>query len=237
LKLLVTRPEPDGERIAAALRARGHAVWLAPLTRIEPLVPDLGPGPWAAVLITSANAAAAVEIHPCRQEVTALPLLAVGARSAQAARRAGFADVAVAGGNAKHLIALAAARYRGTARPLLYLAGADRATDLVADLAAAAVPVEMHVVYQAIAAPNLSPAVAEALAAGALDGVLHFSRRSAEIYLQAAAKTGLGGAALEPMHFCLSARIAAPLRSAGAKAVRIADRPTQASLLQCIGSA
>jgi uroporphyrinogen-III synthase len=132
---------------------------------------------------------------------------------------------------------LAETRYRGTAQPLLYLAGADRAVDLVAELAAVAVPVEMHVVYQAVAVPDLPLDAAEALRDGMLDGVLHFSCRSAKIYLQAAANTGLGATALKPMHFCLSARIAEPLRSAGAESVRISERPTQASLLQCIESA
>ena len=35
MRLLVTRPEPDNERTAAALRAQGHEVVLAPLLRIE----------------------------------------------------------------------------------------------------------------------------------------------------------------------------------------------------------
>ena len=232
----MTRPEPDGSRTAAALRERGHDVLWAPLTRIELLSPALGPGPWTAVLITSANAAAALENHPRRQELTALPLLAVGAESAEAARRVGFGDVTSADGTAKDLIGLAAARYSGSNRPLLYLAGADRATDLAAELAAASVPVEMHVVYQAVAQPCLPHDVATALRSGALDGVLHFSRRSAAIYLDAAAAAGLSDAALAPTHFCLSARIAEPLLAAGAKSMRIAERPTQTSLLQLIES-
>ena len=35
MRLLVTRPEPDNERTAAALRALGHEVMLAPLLAIE----------------------------------------------------------------------------------------------------------------------------------------------------------------------------------------------------------
>jgi len=35
--LVVTRPQPDGERTAAALRARGHTVLIAPLMRVEPV--------------------------------------------------------------------------------------------------------------------------------------------------------------------------------------------------------
>src|SRR5712675_719201 len=34
MRLLVTRPVPDGARTAAALRARGHGAQLAPLLRV-----------------------------------------------------------------------------------------------------------------------------------------------------------------------------------------------------------
>ena len=64
MRLLVTRPEPDNERTAAELRARGHEVMLAPMLRVEPVIDaDLGTGPWAAVLITSANGARAIAPH------------------------------------------------------------------------------------------------------------------------------------------------------------------------------
>jgi uroporphyrinogen-III synthase len=232
--LLVIRPEPDGERTAEALRARGHEVLLAPLTRIAPVEADLGPGPWAALLITSANAVRALENHPQRQLLSGLPVLAVGDRSAAAARQAGFTDATSADGTAQELAALAASHYGGTGRPLLWLAGADRASDLVAALAAAAVPVEMCVIYQMVADANLSFAVAAALREGILEGVLHYSRRSAEAYLAAAARAGLAGQALKPVQFCLSARIAEPLAAAGAPNVAISRDPTEDSLVQRI---
>jgi uroporphyrinogen-III synthase len=234
LHLLVTRPEPDGERTAATLRGRGHAVTRCPLSRIAPLVPDLGPGPWRAVLISSANGARALQTHPQRRRVIALPAIAVGDRSAAAARQAGFAEVTAAEGNASDLMALATGRYRGAGPPLLYLAGAERAADLVGALAKVAVAVEMRVIYQAVAAEALPAAAAAALQAGTLDGVLHFSRRSAEILLDLAAKAGLAGPALAPVQFCLSERIAEPLAAAGATAIRIADQPTEEALLRLV---
>ena len=84
MRLLVTRPEPDNERTAAALRVRGYDVMLAPLLRVEPVAGEFGAGPWAAVLITSANGARAMAVHPRRAELAALPVLAVGAGSAAA---------------------------------------------------------------------------------------------------------------------------------------------------------
>jgi len=237
LKLLITRPEPDGERTAAALRALGHEVLLAPLIRIAPVAAGLGPGPWAALLITSANAVWALENHPQKQILRGLPVLAVGDRSAAAARGAGFADVTSADGTAKELCDLAASRYGGSGQPLLWLAGAERASDLVAALAAVAVPIEMRVIYQAVADIDLPTDVIAALRDGRVGGVLHYSPRSAEAYLAAATRAGLADIALRPVQYCLSARIADPLVAAGAANVRVSPHPTEESLLQLIDSA
>ena len=107
MRLLVTRPEADAERTAAALRARGHTVVVAPLLRIEPVEDaDIAAGPFAAILVTSANAAPAIARHQRFAELRALPVFAVGGRSAQAMRAAGFADVTSADGDVSDLAPL-----------------------------------------------------------------------------------------------------------------------------------
>jgi uroporphyrinogen-III synthase len=71
--------------------------------------------------------------------------------------------------------------------------------------------------------------------AGGVDGVLHFSRRSAEVYVAVARAAGLLESALRPAHFCLSAQVAAPLQSAGGRLVHVARQPAEAALLDLIG--
>ena len=84
VRLLLTRPEPDAQRTAAALRAHGHDVVVAPLLRIEPAADaQIGAGPWAAILITSANAAHAV----CRACASQRLARAAGFRRRRAQRR------------------------------------------------------------------------------------------------------------------------------------------------------
>jgi len=74
VRVLVTRPEPDGERTAQKLRARGCDVLLAPVLQIKLIKEaDLGAGSWDAVALTSANAAEALKQHPRRRELVALP--------------------------------------------------------------------------------------------------------------------------------------------------------------------
>jgi uroporphyrinogen-III synthase len=232
MRLLVTRPEADGERTAAALRAGGHDATVAALLRVEAVVDaDLGAGPYAGAIVTSANAARAIAFHARRAELTQLPLYAVGRRTAEAARAVGFGDVVSADGDARDLVRLVAARCARLPLPLVYLAGADRAVDLTAALAVERVPVRTAEVYRTVAASAFPAEVEQELAAGTLDGVLHFSRRSAEAYLQCADAAGLRDAALVPMHYCLSPRVVEPLTAAGAFRLRVAWRPDEAALL------
>ncbi len=229
MRLVLTRPRDDSERSAFALRARGHDVLIAPLMRIERVAADLD-SHCGAIVITSANAAAAVATHTVRDALIKLPVYAVGDRSADAARAAGFTDVTSAGGDLRDLIRVITERRPDSSAPLLYLAGEDRTGDLIGDLAARGIAAELAVVYRAITAP-FPPELIAALKARAVDGVLHFSRRSADNYLDGAKNAGIAAQALAVRHFCLSAPIAAPLVAAGATNVVVAKRPDEAALL------
>jgi uroporphyrinogen-III synthase len=229
MRLVVTRPQTDSERTAAALRARGHDVLVAPLMRVEP-VPANFSGAWGGVIVTSGNAPGAVADNPSCKALFNLPLFAVGRRSAEAARQAGFCNVTSAGGDVRDLVRLIAERHADASAPLIYLAGEDRAADLVAELTVHGIAAEMAVVYRAATAP-FPPELTAALKAGEVDAVLHFSKRSAENYLAGAAQAGVAQEALGVRHICLSAQIAAPLADAGANRIAIAPRPDEAALI------
>lgn len=235
MRLALTRPQDDSERSALALRARGHDVLVAPLMRVETIEPELRPH-WGAIVITSANAATAIASHPVHAQLVKLPVYAVGKRSADAARSAGFTDVTSAGGDLRDLLRIVAAHRPDAAAPLLYLAGEDRAGDLIGDLAMHGIAAELAVVYRAVTAP-FPPALIAALKAGDVDGVLHFSKRSADNYVSGATKAGVAPQALGIRHFCLSAQIAAPLKAAGATNIAIAKRPDEAALLALVEAA
>jgi uroporphyrinogen-III synthase len=235
VRLLVTRPQEAAERTAAVLRARGHTVILAPLLRIEPLAADFGPAPFAAVLTTSANAARAIAAHARIEELQRLPLYTVGRRSAEAAKAAGFTTVHSADGGAHDLIAILARELARMAAPLLYLAGEERSVDLGAELARHGLKTRTAIIYRAMTAERLPREAEQAIAAGELDGVLHYSRRSAETLLRCVTAAGLHESALALLHFCLSAQVAEPLRAA-ATHIRVAPRPDEAALLDLVAA-
>ena len=235
MRIVLTRPRDNSEHTAAMLRARGHDVLVAPLLQVEPVLAELRPH-WGAVIITSANAAAALTLHPVRAELIKLPVYAVGKRSGDAAHKAGFTDVTIAGGDVRDLVKVISEHIADAKAPLLYLAGEDRAGDLIGDLAIHGIAAELAVVYRAAPAP-FPPELIAALKEGKVDAVLHFSRRSADNYLEGAQKAAVLVQALGVRHLCLSAQIAEPLVNAGASMVAVAKRPDEASLIALVDEA
>jgi uroporphyrinogen-III synthase len=234
VRLLVTRPEEEGERTAARLRALGHEVWLAPLLRIE-LLTDLafGPGPWAGVVFTSANAVRAVSSHPQLPALISLPAYTVGARTQEAATAVGFTRALSAEGDVEDLVRLVNA-YADDLLPLLYFAGAERAGDLAAALAPTGRSVETVIAYRARLVSDFDADLRDAIAAGRIESVLHYSARSAAAFMAAAKAAGLEDFARSANHFCLSSQVAAPLAAAGARNMSIAAAPNENALIDLI---
>jgi uroporphyrinogen-III synthase len=233
MRVLVTRPLPDGERTAAVLRAKGYDVLLAPLMQVRP-IPAVLAGHWSAVIITSANALrvlSAAQLAPFLN----LPLYAVGERSAEAARVAGFREVRSAQGDANALIRLIDERYANEAEPHLYLAGVDRAADIEGALAGKGIKVTTVDVYRTMTT-GFPPELITAFEQNRLDAVLHFSRRSAENFLIGARTAGLAAPALALRHLCLSGEVAQPLMAASAPNILVARRPDEASLIALLPS-
>ncbi|HLL26414.1 MAG TPA: uroporphyrinogen-III synthase [Xanthobacteraceae bacterium] len=233
MRILVTRPEPDAAKTAARLRAAGHAVLIDSLLVIEPVAFDPPRGEFAALAITSASAPRMAGNAAALAGLKSLPLFAVGAHSAAAARAAGFAGAEAAGGDAQALAGLIARRLPAGAR-VLYLAGETRARDLAGLTAPAGIEFETRIVYRARPAERFADATVSALRAGEIDAVLHFSPRSAEVFASLARQAGLAEAVAPLRHLCLSAAVAAPLAAMGGR-TEVAIRPDEEAMLALLG--
>ncbi|MCO5132739.1 MAG: uroporphyrinogen-III synthase [Xanthobacteraceae bacterium] len=242
MAVLVTRPAPDHETTAAALRGKGFDVLLAPMLRFEPVPFDLkSDAGFDAVLATSANALRALAETGARARLLTTPLYAVGGRTAQAARDLGFAQVAAAAGDGASLRDLVVAQaHAGTLRKaarLLYLAAADRAVDLEDELSPFSFDVVTVTAYRMIATSDLPADVRDAFAAGRVEAVLHYSGRSAHGFVAAARAAGVEITALAVPHCCISANVAAVLREAGATRVAVAATPDEDALFAALARA
>jgi uroporphyrinogen-III synthase len=242
MAVLVTRPQPDDEATAVALRARGFEVLTAPMLRFEPVAfQDDTDAAYGAVIVTSANALRGIEPHLENSRLLALPLFAVGERTADAARRAGFENVISANGDAAGLrdCVLASVRTKELkkASPLLYLAGADLARDLAGELGERGFTVVTHTTYRMAPVSSLPREACDAFAAHRIEAVLHYSRRSARAFLQAARAGGVEISALAIPQCCISAQVATVVRDAGATQVVVAATPDENALLEALDRA
>lgn len=228
--VLVTRPEPGGEETAARVAALGWRPVLAPALVLTPL--PFTPPPAQALLLPSRAAARAVPPG-------AMPVLAVGEGTAAEARAHGFLNVEAAGGDAASLVALAAARLDPMAGPLLLAVGQGYGMELAAALRARGFRVLRRVAYAAAPATGVPPAARAALAAGEVVAALFFSPRSALCAISLLRGAGLAETAARMEALAISPRVADTLAAALAplawRALRVAGRPDQDSLLELLG--
>jgi uroporphyrinogen-III synthase len=242
MAVLVTRPQPDDEATAAHLRARGFEVLRAPMLRFEPVAfhddPDMNYG---AVIVTSANALRGIEPHLAGSRLLKLPLFAVGQRTGEAARLAGFDRVTTADGDAAGLrdkvLASARARELKKAGTLLYLAGADLARDLGGELGERGFNVVTQTTYRMVPVPALPRETCDAFAASRIEAVLHYSRRSARAFLEAARAAGVEISALAIPQCCISDAVASIVRDAGASQVMVGRSPDESALFEALDRA
>jgi uroporphyrinogen-III synthase len=242
MAVLVTRPHPDDETTAASLRARGFEVLKAPMLRFEPVAfSDDEDAHYGAVIVTSANALRGIAPHLANSRLLKLPLFAVGEHTASAARNAGFTTVIPADGGAASLRDLVLARVKAKelkkASPLLYLAGADLARDLPGELGERGFTVVTHTTYRMSPVASLPGEVCDAFVANGIEAVLHYSRRSARAFLEAARAGGVEISALAIPQCCISAAVASVVRDAGASQVMVAASPDENALFEALDRA
>ncbi|WP_043360972.1 uroporphyrinogen-III synthase [Belnapia sp. F-4-1] len=233
--VLVTRPEPGAEETGRHLAALGWEPVLAPALHLapRPLAPPAGV---QALLLTSRAAARAVRPGALPPS---LPVLAVGEATAAEARHSGFVKAEAAAGDAAALAQLAAARLNPEAGPLLLAVGEGYGLEVALALRQRGFRVQRRVAYAAAPAPTLPDRARKALTDGRVVAALFFSPRSAHCAISLFHEAGLAETAASVMALALSPRVAAALQAAPTplawRAVQVADRPDQDSLLQLLG--
>jgi uroporphyrinogen-III synthase len=231
LRILVTRAEPGASATARALGAKGYAPIVEPLFALQPVAADLPR--FDALAFTSANGVRAFAGLSARRDA---PVFCVGRRTADAAREAGFADVASADGDVVALTALIQGRLPADAT-LLHAGNEDSRGDLAGTLKAAGFKAEFRALYRAepVAAPG--PALAAFLAGEpAFDAVLIHSPRGGAILAGFAADAAASTPADGPLRLSLAAispAAAAPLRTLAAR-IEVAATPDETSLLAAL---
>ena len=235
MRLLVTRPEPDCTRTVATLRERGHHVLAQPLLSVSFMPPPAGLPTPAAIVVTSQNGVRALGRWPQAAHWRDIPVFAAGPATARTLADLGFRHVRAGAEDAGSLAEVVISGLSKDAGLLLYPAARDRSGLLAEQLAQSGYEVRTVEAYRAEPATRFDPAVRAGLAAGAIDGVLLYSRRTATTFRDLAVKEGLAESLVIPAYYVISDQVGAVMRDA-ARAVHVAAHPDEDSLLALIPS-
>jgi uroporphyrinogen-III synthase len=227
-KIVITRPRDEADGLAAELKARGYDTLVEPMLEIVPLpvvIPDLDK--YRALIFTSANG---VRSFTGLSADRSLPAYAVGMRTADSLRAAGFADVRGASGDADQLAEFVSETL-GNAGPVLHVSALEVARDLDSLLAPACIVVDALALYEAVPAQDFSKPLVDALYACTIDSVLFFSARTAATFGTLANKLGLAEMMTSISALCLSNQVAAEAQKLPWRTVMAAPEPTGQSLI------
>lgn len=222
-RILVTRSEPGAQETARRLVVRGYDPVIEPalaLHRLQAAIP-----PFDALAFTSANGVRIFSSLSPRRDV---PVLCVGARTAEAAREAGYADVRSANGNVATLTDMALQRLSADSR-LLHAGNEDARGDLAGALKRAGRKADFVAIYRAEPAGAPGPGLAAHLAGReTLDAALIHSPAAGAV---------LGGfltmaTGAPPLPLAAISEAALP-PSRGAR-VEVAEAPNEAALLDAL---
>lgn len=177
---LITRPEPAASALAKQVTAMGFAVCVSPLITYRDVSVSIDLDSYGGVILSSAAAVPAL-IRLANSAVH--QVYAVGPKTAEAARGAGF-QVIEGAGDAQALIQCVQAA--APQSPLIHLRGDHSIGDIASKLSAGGIETDECVVYQQLEG-RLSPS-AQALLCGDSPVILPlYSPRSAAILTQGVA--------------------------------------------------
>lgn len=213
-KVWITRAQPGADQTAERVRMHGHVAIVAPLLEVQAVRGfDAGLDGVAALAFTSANG---VRAFTALSLDRSLPVFAVGAATALAARTAGYRRVLSTDRDVSALAEALAARRRELTGAVLHPGAAEPAGDLVGLLQARRVEARGVVVYDTL--PR-EPSAEEEKALKGIDTVLIHSAKAARelaARLKAAPRpelrvVGLSRAAIQPLaRVPLAARLFPP---------------------------
>ncbi len=232
MRALITRPREDAGELVGELRRRGLTPVLAPLLTIHNragVIPALEGV--QALLLTSANGARALAAATKNRDI---PVYAVGDATARTATGLGFGSVESAGGDVVELARLVSDSLDPNSGTLYHAAGTRLAGDLAGGLREKGFTVVREALYEAQAATQLPPEAKEGLAAENIDMALFFSPRTAVAFVTLVCDADLASGCERVTAYALSQAVGDALRPLPWRAISVAARPNQESLLAAV---
>lgn len=239
MKLLITRPQEDGNRLQKKLAARGIESVVAPVLHLT--FEDLSDADLTsaqATLITSRNALKSLSLQNLIAPLTRKQVFTVAEQTAQFARSLGLQSVHAGPGTAKTLAEHIALQLKPERGPLHHIRGAHIAYDLTSDLVSRGFTVRETIAYRAQPLPDWPASVRNELSGNTVNGVILMSARSADAFSRLILHHDLTACLTRMHYFCLSDAVKDTLTSGFSNirqdALSVPDRPNTEELLALI---
>jgi len=235
MHLLITRPQPEADALAAHLATRGVASTIDPLLVIKLSAPhSVDLEGVQALIATSRNGLRGLALSPALEAAKRLPIYVVGPGTASYATELGFTAIITGPGSAGDLVELITRDCSPTAGPLLHLSGDKIAFDLAAALAPAGLRIDRRVVYRSVASAALLPMTLVRLNDGTIDTVILTSPLAAATFVAHVQAQRIIERCQRLVYICLSQGIATRLRPLNPVYVHVAPLPNSQSTLEII---
>lgn len=235
VRILVTRPLPQAEETAEAIRLRGGVPILFPCLAVEclPWNPD-EVLPWLkdpsnVTLFTSANAVHCVHRTLGKEMVQAFAharIAVVGRKTAAALKRVGLTPALIPSIESQE--GLIEPMKRASPKRLIFFRAEQGKDTLIQALTQLGIPVELVPVYRTVGVSEDASEVRHKLASGQIDVVLLGSTRSTQQYL---ARIGDIGLASKPRIAVISPAMAKEVMALGLKVDIIAKEASFKAML------
>ncbi len=232
MRLLLTRPRNDSERIAQLLCKSKVDVHIDPLMKVEFLeTPKNDFGAYQAIIFTSANG---VRAFCAKNQACGLPIYVVGNNTRDVALQNGLESVTSADGDVKKLSDTIISTLNPNNGPLLYLSGDHVAGSLVTDLSHAGFKINHQKIYAVAAAQSLSVDTKNLLKKGAIDYIPFYSPRSGLIFKLLIEAAGLQKTLTAVSALCLSPAVEKEISTLDWEKILTAQKPTQENMFELI---
>ncbi|MDC0398940.1 uroporphyrinogen-III synthase [Alphaproteobacteria bacterium] len=232
MKILLTRPIEDSQRIANDLRELNINSVISPLLEIHrKRDEEIDYKKYQSVLITSKNAAFGL----CDSAIKkSLPIYCVGDATSSFIESLGFSNVISASGDVSDLIRVTAANLNPSNGPIVHLSGQHVRHNIKKELEYLHFEVDVSVIYEAKEVKSFNADILKSLEKKEITGVFLYSPRSARIFIDNMKRIKLTAAAQYLKVYCISLAVADELKELKWKKVLIAEKPDNAEMLALV---
>ena len=209
MHILFTRPEIDSIYLAQKFARIGHQVSIFPILQVQKQdYPVVDFAKYNSVVFTSSNAVLNLD-HPVNSKVRCF---CVGEVTAEQARRKGFTNIIVAGGNYEQLKEIILQKTNKEDGTFLYLRGEFISHDLEKDLGQKGFQIESIINYTTIPNFDFDSQTLEKLNNQSIDIIFIYSKKSAEHFAKLIYSNNLQGHFSSVHLRCLSENVLIPLK-------------------------